>query len=250
MDNNKSLISGKPQGTALLDDRIFLTAIPGFNHLPEKGKNRISIVELNYQNYPARSVLGLRYENEDESGQKRGLKYNWIGDRKEKHFFCGIEYGDSYDEVEFSNLRKMIDYCNNSKHSATDRPRLSVLLQNVVKNDDGDAIILNQWNKNTHWCPAQLFYYFEDADAGNWCIYLRWDGQRGDEPWSAELVRCDENWNFRWDSPDTVDLLKEKEHTPGTVTGYYYDEEYPFLQTKVLELVREMFPALELPNNS
>ena len=32
---------------------------------------------------------------------------------------------------------------------------------------------LNHWNKITHWCPAQLFYYFEDADAGNWCIYLR-----------------------------------------------------------------------------
>ena len=100
------------------------------------------------------------------------------------------------------------------------------------------------------YSPAKLFYYFEDADAGNWCIYLRWDGQRGDEPWSAELVRCDENWNFRWDSPDTVDLLKEKEHTLGTVTGYYYDEEYPFRQAKVLELVREMFPALEFPNNS
>lgn len=109
---------------------------------------------------------------------------------------------------------------------------------------------LNHWNKITHWCPAQLFYYFEDADAGHWCIYLRWNGQRGDEPWSTELVRCDENWNFRWDSPDTIDLLKEKEHTPGTVTGYYYDEEYPFLQAKVLELVREMFPALEFPNNS
>lgn len=59
MDNNKSLISGKPQGTALLDDRIFLTSIPGFNDLPEKEKNRFSIVELNYQNYSARSVLAF-----------------------------------------------------------------------------------------------------------------------------------------------------------------------------------------------
>ncbi len=24
-------------------------------------------------------------------------------------------------------------------------------------------MILNQWNNITHWCPAQLFYYFEDA---------------------------------------------------------------------------------------
>ena len=92
---------------------------------------------------------------------------------------------------------------------------------------------LNQWNKITHWC-----------------IYLRWDSQRGDEPWSAELVRCDGNWDFSWDSPDTVNLLKEKEHTPGTVTGYDYDEEYPFLQARVLELVKEKFPTIEFPNNS
>jgi len=63
------------------------------------------------------------------------------------------------------------------------------------------------------------------------------------------LDRCDENWGFRWDSPDTIDLLKEKEHTPGTVTGYYYDEEYPSLQAKVLELVKAKIPTLEFPNN-
>ena len=51
--------------------------------------------------------------------------------------------------------------------------------------------------------------------------------------------------NFRWDSPDTVDLLKEKEHTPGTVIGYYYDEEYPFLMEREFEIVREMKPELK-----
>lgn len=250
MDNNKSLITGKPQGTALLDDRIFLTSIPGFNDLPEKEKSRFSIVELNYQNYPVRSVLGLRFEYEDESGQKRELKYNWIGDKKENHFFCGIEYGDSYDEVEFSNLREAIDYCNDRNRSAPDWPRLSMLLQKVVKNDDGDEIILNRWNKITHWCPAQLCYYFLDADGGRWCIYLRWDGKKGDEPWSAKLVRCDKDWVLRFDHPDTVELLKENEHVPGTIVGYYLDREYPLLQAKVLELVKERFPSLEFPNNS
>ena len=65
------------------------------------------------------------------------------------------------------------------------------------------------------WSPAQLYYYFEDADGVRWCIYLRWDGQRGDEPWTAELMRCDENWDFCWDSPDNVNLLEEKNHKPG-----------------------------------
>ena len=105
---------------------------------------------------------------------------------------------------------------------------------------------LNSWQKDlTHWCPAQMYYYFMDSSGGKWCIYLRWSGERGDEPWSAELVRCDADWDFLWDSPDTVNLLEEKEHTPGIVTGYYYDEEYPFLQEKVLEMMKERFPGLD-----
>lgn len=95
------------------------------------------------------------------------------------------------------------------------------------------------------WCKSQIYYYFKDNDGGNWLIYLRWSGQRGDEPWSAELDRCDENWEHIPESPDYVNLLEEKNHTPGTVKGYYYDEEYPFLMERVLEIVREMKPELK-----
>lgn len=110
-------------------------------------------------------------------------------------------------------------------------------------------IELNKWEQDlTHWCPAQMYYYFLDSDEGKWCIYLRWDGQRGDEPWQAELFQCDDDWEFKWDC-ERVDLLEEKEHTPGIVTGFYRDEEYPFLMEKVLELVKERFPNLNFPNN-
>ena len=105
---------------------------------------------------------------------------------------------------------------------------------------------LNKWNEIRHWCPAQLYYYFEDGDGGRWCIYLRW---RHSDPWTAELVRCNERWEFQWDHPDTCNLLEEKEHTPGIITGFYQDEEYPFLMKKVLELVKERFPDLDFPNN-
>ena len=105
---------------------------------------------------------------------------------------------------------------------------------------------LNKWEICiNYWCPAQIYYYFKDNAGGNWLIYLRWSCVRGDDPWSAELLRCDENWDLRWGS-DTVDLLEEKDHTPGTVKGYYYDEEYPFLMERVLEIVREMKPELTL----
>lgn len=105
---------------------------------------------------------------------------------------------------------------------------------------------LNKWILELEpWCPAQIFYYFNDANGGNWVIYLRWDGHLGNEPWSAELLRCDENWEVIPDSPDNVNLLEEKNHVPGTVKGYYYDEEYPYLMVRALEIVREMKPELE-----
>ena len=105
---------------------------------------------------------------------------------------------------------------------------------------------LNKWDICiNHWCPAQIYYYFKDNDGGNWLIYLRWDGHRDDDPWSAELLRCDENWKLIPGSQDNLNLLEEKDHIPGTVKGYYYDEEYPFLMERVLEIVREMKPELK-----
>ena len=105
---------------------------------------------------------------------------------------------------------------------------------------------LNHWIEYLdHWCPAQIFYYFVDAGGGRWCIYLRW---RHQDPWTAELVRCDENWECIWKSPDNVDLLLEKNHNPGIITGYYTDDEYPHLMRKALELVKERFPCLAFPD--
>ncbi len=46
--------------------------------------------------------------------------------------------------------------------------------------------------------------------------------------------------------PDTIDLLKETKHTPGTVTGYYYDEEYPFLEEEALRRVKRYLPKLNI----
>lgn len=100
-----------------------------------------------------------------------------------------------------------------------------------------EKVKLNQWDIDLNWCPSQIYYYFKDAVGDNWCIYLRW---RWQDPWTAELVRCDDEWEFLWDSPETVDLLAEGNHVPGTVTGYYRDEEYRELMDNVLEIVRNL----------
>ena len=78
---------------------------------------------------------------------------------------------------------------------------------------------LNKWIIDIGcWCPAQIYYYFEDNDGGHWLIYLRWSCVRGDDPWSAELLRCDENWELIPGSPDNVNLLEEKVHVPASKT--------------------------------
>lgn len=104
---------------------------------------------------------------------------------------------------------------------------------------------LNKWILELEpWCPAQIYYYFRDMEGGKWCIYLRW---RHQDPWTAELVRCDSCWEFLWDSPDTVDLLEEKNHSLGIITEFYYEEEYLSLMEKAIEIVEERFPNLDFP---
>ena len=112
-------------------------------------------------------------------------------------------------------------------------------LLNDWNNVDMEKVKLNQWDIDLNWCPSQIYYYFKDAVGDNWCIYLRW---RWQDPWTAELVRCDEEWEFLWNSPETVDLLAEENHVPGTVAGYYRDEEYRELMDNVLEIVRNLSP--------
>ena len=119
-----------------------------------------------------------------------------------------------------------------------------------IKKEMGQSITLNRWEKHlSNWCPAQIYYYFVDNDGGHWLIYLRWDSHRGDEPWSAELLRCDDNWELIPECPENVHLLEDEDHTPGTVKGYYYDVEYPFLMKRVLEMMKVRFPNLDFPNN-
>lgn len=98
-------------------------------------------------------------------------------------------------------------------------------------------MILNQWIEDLRWCPSQIYYYFVDKDGGRWCIYLRW---RHDDPWTAELVHCDKNWEFDWNSPDNMDLLEEEEHTPDVITGYYKDDEYRELEEWILKKVQAL----------
>ncbi len=83
------------------------------------------------------------------------------------------------------------------------------------------------------FCPAQIYYYFHDVEGRRWCIYLRW---RHSDPWTAELVRCDDSWEFITEE-GWVNLLEEAVHVPGTVTGYYREP----LMEEALRKAKAMF---------
>lgn len=122
------------------------------------------------------------------------------------------------------------------------RPR-EVLFDNMADfvsslRGSDDEIREHEWIlRLDFFCPAQIYYYFHDAGGRRWCIYLRW---RHSDPWTAELVPCDESWKFITEG-DWVNLLQEAEHVPGTVTGYYREDEYEPLMDEALRIVRTMF---------
>lgn len=96
----------------------------------------------------------------------------------------------------------------------------------------------HEWIKHLDFfCPVQIYYYFHDAEGRRWCIYLRW---RHSDPWTAELVPCDDSWKFITEE-DWVDLLEEANHIPGTVTGYYREDEYEPLMEEALRKTRAIF---------
>ena len=95
------------------------------------------------------------------------------------------------------------------------------------------------------WCPSQIYYRFHDTQGKRWMIYLRW---RHSDPWSAELLRCDEEgWRFPAGEDEWQDLLEEEIHIPGTITHYYRDYEFAFLMEYALDKVRPMFPDVWFP---
>lgn len=88
------------------------------------------------------------------------------------------------------------------------------------------------------WCPSQIYYYFISKNI-KFCIYLRW---RHKDPWTAELIKCDDNWNFSEDLKDDWEKIKlDKE---------YKDEEYKELEEDILEKFKSIFPNIDFHNDS
>ena len=90
------------------------------------------------------------------------------------------------------------------------------------------------WIEDLLWCPSQCYYYFQNIDGQRYCIYLRW---RHRDPWTAELIKCTDNWNLDYDS--------EWERLG---VSFYSDKDYRTLEEEVLGIVSTKFPHLIFPN--
>ena len=90
------------------------------------------------------------------------------------------------------------------------------------------------WTEDLLWCPSQCYYYFQDITGKRYCIYLRW---RYRDPWTAELIECDEEWEFRCDLD--WEVLK---------VSFHADKDYRSLEKEVLGLMSTRFPSLSFPN--
>lgn len=89
------------------------------------------------------------------------------------------------------------------------------------------------WHEDLIGCPSQCYYYFVDtATNKRYCIYLRW---RWHDPWTCELVDCDDTWDLDWDQ--NIQDFK--------VDGFYCEDDFRQLEQAAQNIVSEMFPHIE-----
>ena len=139
------------------------------------------------------------------------------------------KYGDllqyMYNDLEYIRNK----YINSSYSSEEAIGKEADMIMRKLSNYYTPPITLNEWKEDLIWCPSQCYYYFIDKSTGTkYCIYLRW---RHCDPWTAELVECDENWEFNTTNDwETLNI------------EYYSDLEYKKLEEEALDIVKSKFP--------
>lgn len=83
-----------------------------------------------------------------------------------------------------------------------------------------------KWENNLIMCPSQCYCNFE-GDGKEYCIYLRW---RWDDPWTAQLVPCNDDWE--------MDYRADWEYL--NVQDYTHDD-YLKLQEECIKVINKMF---------
>lgn len=111
LPNNQSTMNRIP-----LDEMYLLYSLYGFRELTKEEQSRFFITNFEYEPYPEMFMAHMQFEYENENGVKTKLSYDLAGNRSEDHFYEHVMYEENDEEIEFSDFRKAIDYCN-KKHN-------------------------------------------------------------------------------------------------------------------------------------
>lgn len=95
-----------------LDEMYLLYSLYGFRELTKEEQSRFTIAEFEYEPCPEVIMARMQFEYENEKGVKTNLSYALAGNRSEDHFYEHVMYEENDEEIEFSDFRKAIDYCN------------------------------------------------------------------------------------------------------------------------------------------
>ena len=95
-----------------LDEMYLLYSLYGFRELTKEEQSRFSITKFEYEPYPEMFMARMQFEYENENGVKTKLSYALAGNRSEDHFYEHVMYEENDEEIEFSDFRKAIDYCD------------------------------------------------------------------------------------------------------------------------------------------
>lgn len=93
-----------------------LISLFGIRELSEEEQNRITIIKYEYAPRSDFFTADLTFLYENEYGVKTRLSYELAGKRSEDRFFEHVMYEHYNEEIEFSNFREAIDYCNKKQN--------------------------------------------------------------------------------------------------------------------------------------
>ena len=99
-----------------IDEMYLLNSLFGIRDLSEEEQNRITIIKYEYAPRSDFFTAALTIVYANECGVKTRLSYELAGKRSEDHFFEHVMYENDNDEIEFSNFKEAIEYCNEKQN--------------------------------------------------------------------------------------------------------------------------------------
>lgn len=95
-----------------LDEMYLLYSLYGFRELTKEEQSRITVTKFEYAPMADYFTADMKFEYENEKGVKTKLSYELAGKHSEDHFYEHVLYEENGEEIEFSDFRKAIDYCD------------------------------------------------------------------------------------------------------------------------------------------